>query len=408
MEGVALQSLVFANFLLVFLFNLFAHGFYFSLVASPLATLCLYAFRVYDPESLKNYNEQLVRTTVASVISLLLTLMFTNGAFTHSLENLLLTVVAIPPLNFLWYRIVLKRQPVKRYLVLGDEKEFWHILKEIEGKSFGKIRFAEFLNPSPAKLKAKVDRFDAVLVTDPAYEDLVADLDKSKVEYLPNLVEKTLKRIPVEVAQKFKDYYQVSFENARDDSPAKRILDVLVALVGLVVFSPFMLFIALAILIEDGRPVIFKQKRIGKNGKIFVMLKFRSMRNEEKTKAKFVDDEHHRILKIGRLIRPFRMDEILQFVNVLRGEMSVVGPRPEQEEFVRIYEKEIPFYHERHRVKPGITGWAQLMYKYSSSVEEAKEKLSYDLWYVKNRNIFLDLRIVLQTVEAMLWRRGAK
>jgi len=90
------------------------------------------------------------------------------------------------------------------------------------------------------------------------------------------------------------------------------------------------------------------------------------------------------------------------------GEMSVVGPRPEQEEFVRIYEKEIPFYHERHRVKPGITGWAQLMYKYSSSVEEAKEKLSYDLWYVKNRNIFLDLRIVLQTVEAMLWRRGAK
>jgi lipopolysaccharide/colanic/teichoic acid biosynthesis glycosyltransferase len=121
-----------------------------------------------------------------------------------------------------------------------------------------------------------------------------------------------------------------------------------------------------------------------------------------------VDQEKDRILKVGRFIRPFRLDEVLQFVNVLKGEMSVVGPRPEQEEFVKIFEKQIPFYSLRHKVKPGITGWAQLMYKYSSSLEEVKKKLSYDLWYVKNRNIFLDLRIILQTLEAVLWRRGAK
>jgi lipopolysaccharide/colanic/teichoic acid biosynthesis glycosyltransferase len=169
-----------------------------------------------------------------------------------------------------------------------------------------------------------------------------------------------------------------------------------------------MLIVAIIIYLEDGLPVVFKQERVGKDGKIFTMIKFRSMRNEKKDSPKFVDQEKDRILKVGKFIRPFRLDEVLQFVNVLRGEMSVVGPRPEQVEFVQIFEKQIPFYHLRHKVKPGITGWAQLMYKYSSSLDEVKKKLSYDLWYVKNRNIFLDLRIILQTLEAVLWRRGAK
>ncbi|WP_206521857.1 sugar transferase, partial [Thermotoga sp. Ku-13t] len=108
------------------------------------------------------------------------------------------------------------------------------------------------------------------------------------------------------------------------------------------------------------------------------------------------------------LIRPIRLDETLQFVNILKGDMSIVGPRPEQVPFVRDFEQMIPFYSYRHKVKPGLTGWAQIMYEYSSNFEEVKTKLPYDLWYVKNRSIFLDLRIILQTLEAVLWRRGAK
>lgn len=114
------------------------------------------------------------------------------------------------------------------------------------------------------------------------------------------------------------------------------------------------------------------------------------------------------ILKTGKLIRPIRLDETLQFVNISKGDMSIVGPRPEQVPFVRDFEQMIPFYSYRHKVKPGLTGWAQIMYKYSSNLEEVKTKLPYDLWYVKNRSIFLDLRIILQTLEAVLWRRGAK
>ncbi|RLI45420.1 sugar transferase, partial [Candidatus Bathyarchaeota archaeon] len=132
------------------------------------------------------------------------------------------------------------------------------------------------------------------------------------------------------------------------------------------------------------------------------------MKNGKNDAPKFADDEQHRVLKIGRLIRPFRLDETLQFWDILKGEMSIVGPRPEQLEFAKKFMKTIPFYWARHRIKPGLTGWAQIMYKYASSAEETQEKLSYDLYYVKNRNILLDLDILLRTVEAMLWKRGAK
>ncbi|QTA38488.1 sugar transferase [Thermosipho ferrireducens] len=132
------------------------------------------------------------------------------------------------------------------------------------------------------------------------------------------------------------------------------------------------------------------------------------MKKQKKDKAKFADQEQDRILKIGRIIRPLRIDESLQFINILKGDMSIVGPRPEQIPFARQFEKEIAFYSQRHHVKPGLTGWAQIMYKYASNTEEIKKKLSYDLWYVKNRNILLDLKIILQTIEAVFWKRGAK
>ncbi|WP_407701724.1 sugar transferase [Thermosipho ferrireducens] len=173
-------------------------------------------------------------------------------------------------------------------------------------------------------------------------------------------------------------------------------------------FSPFMLITAIAIYLEDGRPIVFKQLRVGKNNKHFTLIKFRSMKKQKKDKAKFADQEQDRILKIGRIIRPLRIDESLQFINILKGDMSIVGPRPEQIPFARQFEKEIAFYSQRHHVKPSLTGWAQIMYKYASNTEEIKKKLSYDLWYVKNRNILLDLKIILQTIEAVFWKRGAK
>jgi len=408
-----LYQLIVFDLVVLSALNLPFFNWYVGILFSLCMTLSFFAFRLYDLENVQNYNEQIIRTTVGTLFSFILILFFyplfekdiTRYNFFY---NFLVSVVLIPPLNTLLGKLFIKNQPTKTFLVVGRKEEIEPILKEIEEKTTGKYRFAEYINPTVEVLKRKLVHYDGVLLADPEFEDVLKKVNIERVEYLPNLVEKTLKRIPMKVLEKFREYYEVCFSAVNDDSPAKRILDIAVSLIALAVFSPIMLVVGIIIYLEDGRPVVFRQKRVGKDGKTFTMLKLRSMRKKQEKTPKFADQEKDRILKIGRIIRPFRIDEALQFVNVLRGEMSVAGPRPEQVEFVRIFEKQIPFYHLRHKVKPGITGWAQLMYKYSSSLEEVKKKLSYDLWYVKNRNIFLDLRIILQTLEAVLWRRGAK
>ncbi|ONN27397.1 polyprenyl glycosylphosphotransferase [Thermosipho affectus] len=399
-------------------FNYFLTSSVFSSVfLSVIIWMGIYAFRVYDYDYLKDYNEQLIRVFAGIVIGFIGILIFyplmdkiLNRWF--FIYNLIILLLTIPILHKIEYLILIKNTSQKRYLVIGRKDELKDILQEIEKKTQGKVVFSEFLNPSPAVLKSKIAQYDAVLVADQELEKYVKNQlnelkEKYEIEYLPNLVEKILKRIPIEVAIKFKDYYEIAFQNTKE-SPAKRILDIFGSIIGLVIFSPFMLITAIAILIEDGRPVIFKQLRVGKDNKHFMLVKFRSMKKHKEDKAKFADQEEDRILKIGRLIRPVRIDESLQFINILKGDMSIVGPRPEQIPFVRQFEKEIEFYSQRHNVKPGLTGWAQIMYKYASDLNEVKKKLSYDLWYVKNRNIFLDLKIILQTLEVIFWKRGAK
>ncbi|MCD6551108.1 sugar transferase [Thermotoga sp.] len=406
-------NLVFPDFLVIFFLNLLFFNWHTALLFSCAMTLSFFAFRLYDTENLQSYNEQLIRTIVGSLFSFILVLFFypfleDSLSRYNFIMNFLTATLLIPPFNFFLSKAVVKNTPRKTVLVLGKREEIEHILKEIEEKTLGRYRFVEYINPTLEALKARVKKYDMVLVADPRFEDIAKNARVEKIEYLPNLAESTLKRIPLEVMEKFKEYYEVVFDNVKDDSPAKKILDVLVSVIALVVFSPIMLIVGIIIYLEDGRPVVFRQERVGKNGEIFTMIKFRSMKKAPSDRPKFADQEQDRILKVGRFIRPFRLDEVLQFINVLKGEMSVIGPRPEQVEFVKIYEKQVPFYSLRHKVKPGITGWAQLMYKYSSNLDEVKKKLSYDLWYVKNRNIFLDLRIILQTIEAVLWRRGAK
>jgi len=408
-----LYQLIVFDLVVLSALNLPFFNWYVGILFSLCMTLSFFAFRLYDLENVQNYNEQLIRTAVGTLFSFILVLFFypllekdiTRYNFFY---NFLVSAILIPPLNTLLGKLFIKNQPTKTFLVVGRKEEIEPVLKEVEEKTMGRYRFAEYINPTVEVLKRKLVHYDGVLLADPEFEDVLKKVNIDRIEYLPNLVEKTLKRIPLKVLEKFREYYEVCFSAVNDDSPAKRILDIAVSLIALAVFSPIILVVGIIIYIEDGRPVVFRQKRVGKDGKTFTMLKLRSMRKKQEKTPKFADQEKDRILKIGRIIRPFRIDEALQFVNVLKGEMSVVGPRPEQEEFVRIFEKQIPFYSLRHRVKPGITGWAQLMYKYSSSLDEVKKKLSYDLWYVKNRNIFLDLRIILQTLEAVLWRRGAK
>jgi len=189
----------------------------------------------------------------------------------------------------------------------------------------------------------------------------------------------------------------------------KRALDLIISAVALVVLSPVFLLSSLAILLESGTPVLFRQERVGLHGRTFSILKFRSMRkNAEEGKAVWAAADDERITRVGRILRNFRLDELPQLVNILRGDMSLVGPRPERPEFVRMLGEEIPYYHERHTIRPGLTGWAQIKYQYGSSVDDAKTKLEYELFYIKHLSLFLDLAIVFRTIQVVLFARGSR
>jgi sugar transferase (PEP-CTERM system associated) len=191
-----------------------------------------------------------------------------------------------------------------------------------------------------------------------------------------------------------------------------RALAVLASLGLLALTWPVMLVIAIAIKIEDGHgaPIFYRQKRVGLEGREFDVLKFRSMRvdAEQDGRAKWAAKNDPRVTHVGDFARHLRLDELPQIFNVLKGDMNFVGPRPERPEFVRHLSEMVPFYPQRHFVKPGITGWAQLCYPYGSSEKDAAEKLQYDLYYVKNHNLLFDLSILLQTAEVVLWGKGAR
>lgn len=190
----------------------------------------------------------------------------------------------------------------------------------------------------------------------------------------------------------------------------KRVSDVIFASALLVLAAPVMLLTAVLIVLEDGAPVLYRQERVGLNGRLFKVIKFRSMRRDAEAdgKPRWAQANDDRVTRVGKLIRKTRIDELPQLLSVLIGDMSMVGPRPERAFFVDKLTREIPFYAVRHSVKPGVTGWAQVRYHYGASIEDAAQKLQYDLYYVKNHSLFLDLVVLFETVGVVLGGKGAQ
>ncbi|MCM8610497.1 TIGR03013 family XrtA/PEP-CTERM system glycosyltransferase [Accumulibacter sp.] len=190
----------------------------------------------------------------------------------------------------------------------------------------------------------------------------------------------------------------------------KRAFDILVALVLLLLALPVMLVTAILIVFEDGFPVFYRQERVGLDGRLFDVIKFRSMCNDAESdgKPRWAATDDDRVTRVGRIIRKLRIDELPQLYNVLTGDMSMVGPRPERPYFVDQLTRDIPFYAVRHSVKPGLTGWAQVSYQYGSTIEDSVQKLQYDLYYVKNHTLFLDIVILFHTVGVVLTGKGAR
>lgn len=245
----------------------------------------------------------------------------------------------------------------------------------------------------------------------PMHELLECRLAGIEVLELPSFLERETGKVRLDVLNPSWIIFGDGFRASARQQFLERAFDILASLGLLIVALPFMLLAIVGIKLEEGidAPVFYRQRRVGYRGRVFDVLKFRSMRvDAEKFGAQYATENDPRVTRIGGFMRKTRIDELPQLINVLRGEMSFVGPRPERPEFVNELEQRIPYYRERHTVKPGITGWAQLCYPYGSSEKDTIEKLQYDLYYVKNRSLLFDFAILVQTVEVVLWRKGAR
>jgi len=241
-------------------------------------------------------------------------------------------------------------------------------------------------------------------------ELLECRLEGINVIDLPSFYERETGRILLESVNPSWIVYSGGFNRGAIKNIIKKTLDVMVSVLLLLVFSPIMMLTTIAIKLDSRGPVFYRQQRVGECGEVFDVLKFRSMTvdAEKEGAPQWAVKNDVRVTRVGKIIRLLRIDEIPQILNVLKGEMSFVGPRPERPHFVNELTRQIPYYAARHTVKPGITGWAQVRYPYGASVDDAKHKLQYDLYYAKNHSLFLDVIILFQTVQVVLFGKGAR
>lgn len=244
----------------------------------------------------------------------------------------------------------------------------------------------------------------------PLQELLECRLKGVKISELPTFIEREYRQVLLESINPSWMVLGDGFRQGFVRSAVKRLFDLAASGALLLVTLPIMLVTSLCIFLESRGPVLYRQQRVGQGGRVFTIFKLRSMKNDAESDGTpcWAAANDERTTRVGRLIRKLRIDELPQIINVFKGEMSFIGPRPERPFFVDQLEKQIPYYSLRHSVKPGITGWSQVRYPYGASIDDSIEKLQYDLYYVKNHCLFLDLMILIDTVEVVLWGKGAR
>ena len=244
----------------------------------------------------------------------------------------------------------------------------------------------------------------------PARELVTLRVQGVRIDDAPTALAALTGRISLRAVKPSWFVFSEGFHRSKWNDLLKRILDLTVGVIGLVVSLPLMILVGIIIRLDSRGPIVYRQTRVGRMGHLFEVLKFRSMRvdAEEGTGAKWASENDPRITRVGRFLRKYRLDELPQFVNVIRGDMSFVGPRPERPCFVEELREKIPYYDERHSVRPGLTGWAQVQYSYGSSIEDAFNKLEYDLFYLKNVSLIFDLAIIFRTIRIVLGGHGGR
>jgi sugar transferase (PEP-CTERM system associated) len=409
------------------------------ILATAVCELCFYYNDLYNLTVVHSKSELVVRVLqsagaaaiVLAVVSILIpSLVIGRDIFMTSLWLLL---IAVPAWRLAFDGLTEDQHLEERVLILGtgqlarivahtirSQRDFAYRIvgfldeTSTEDRTFGGLAVLGSVDDLPRLIaRGEIDRIVVSLADRrgrlPIQELLRAKLAGVRVEDAATTYERITGKILTEGLKPSWLIFSDGFRASRLTRAIKRAFDLVLASIGLLATALPMLATALAIRLDSTGPILYRQERVGENGRVFTLYKFRSMRTDaELGTPVWAKDGDDRVTRVGRFIRFTRLDELPQLWNVLQGDMSFVGPRPERPYFVEQLAAAIPFYQERHAVKPGVTGWAQVKYRYGASVEDAIEKLRYDLYYIKHLSIVFDLTILIDTVKVILSGKGAK
>jgi len=402
--------------------GLTAFGAIFALVTGGAAT----SVGLYRPDVCLEPRRRVASAAVAGIVAYLVLLLLVTGSSQIDLTGwvvlwlgvaLLVWQAGILLTHLAFSRLLRRERLVRRVVIFGSEPgaaRFADMLRSRRARLFEPMIAPATAALSPDSLRQHGIWGVVVASPDDAEVYAAALLDSklrgARVLNTTAFCEKHLGRIDLDAIDAQWLLGADGFAQGRLTNAVKRGLDVAVSLALLVLALPVMAAVALAIKLESPGPILYRQQRVGLHGTPFTLLKFRSMRVDAEAggNPRWAQRRDPRVTRVGRFIRPLRIDELPQLINVLLGEMSMIGPRPERPHFVTQLAQAIPLYPQRNYVKPGVTGWAQVNYPYGASVEDAREKLAYDLYYIKNRGLLLDLLILCATVRVVLSREGAR
>lgn len=417
------------------------NGFYKSALATVFCLASFYLHDLYDFLVMHNRRELVLRlvqalglawVAMALLFYVVPQLMIGRGVSLISVP-LMLVLMVVWRISIHW--LMGHPQIGERVLIVGAEQMAIETARAALEQRDAGVRIVGFTSNDPSKMGkslvnprviglssdiaeiVKRENVDRIVVSMgerrgqfPSEELLQLSLGgRVHIEECPSFYERLTGRVNLDMLRPSWLIFSGRGKQTRFSAVVRIVLHRLVALVGLIFSLPVMLVTIVFIKLESKGPVFYKQERVGKGGQTFMVLKFRSMRTDaEKDGPRWATTDDERITQVGRFIRKVRIDELPQFWNILRGDMNFVGPRPERPHFVSQLAKEIPYYEQRHLIAPGLTGWAQIKYPYGASIEDARRKLEFDLYYIKNQSLLMDAMILFETVKTVLLSRGGR
>ncbi len=398
-------------------------------------------FELYDLQ--KSSKLEKISTSIVFTVSITVLFYFLTPFFTPILPDNRLQIIyfyfAILFALFVWrlayLTFIVSPRFYKKVLIVGETSNIESIIEAFknsdpnykivgfincEERKSDKIKFKHIIEYSPKQIyqvikdekisEIVIASYNSQSITPEIYKDLITLLEGGfPIREYTQVYEDMTQRVPVQfVGKDFYKYFPFSRSNQNKLYLFfQRLFDILISLIGILIGILFIPFIIVGNLIGNRGPLFYTQERIGKNGNLFKIIKFRTMvKNAESDGAVWAKKNDVRITPFGKFLRNSRLDEFPQFYNILKGDMSLIGPRPERPHFVRQLSQLLPFYETRHIVKPGLTGWAQVKTRYGSSVDDSLLKLQYDLYYIKRRSFLLDVNIVLKTLSTIIFYRG--